>query len=102
MQNITNQLAPKERALLYTAMLFLKNQSELFLSQSILEDWPTVSKEFYKYTEAELKLLMQKLFGECFPEDLDFINHFNVFWKTQHDLKVHEMPLTKAPATAHC
>lgn len=81
-----DSLEPKERALLYTAMLFFKDQTEMNLSQAIHEDYPTALKEFYKYTEAETNILMQKIFGEYFPEDLEFVKHFNAFWKDQHNL----------------
>ena len=84
MTSIINQLEPNERALLYTAMLFFKNRSEQSLAESMLTPTTTALREFYKYTDNEAKALMNKLFAECFPEDLEFVKHFNTYWKNQH------------------
>lgn len=92
MNTLTNELQPNERALLYTAMLFFKRQNEQCLSTAILSDQDKILKDFHKYTDTQTKQLINKLFGDCFPEDLEFLSYFNQYIK--------DLPTPAAPPHA--
>jgi hypothetical protein len=81
MQHLILQMQPQQRALLYTALLCFKNQVEQNLGETILAKEPVALAEFYSYTQNETNALIQTLFAECFPEDLELLQHFVAQWK---------------------
>lgn len=80
MTNFTDQLTPAERALLHTALLFFKEHAQEAFSETIVKDQSNIYKEFYKYAETTTNDLMNKIFAECFIDDMDFIKQFNKQW----------------------
>lgn len=90
MNNITNTLQPNQRALLYTALLFFKNENERQLSAAMFANDFSMSTECNSYLVTETRLLMDQIFGDCFPEDLEIIQHFNQYWKDLHNIKLIE------------
>jgi hypothetical protein len=77
MQNsIIDQLTPKQRALLYTAMLSLKDGCNEALANSIIHTENNMQQQFFSDTKKNFEELTQILFGECFVEDLDYMHQY--------------------------
>lgn len=75
---LTNHFSPAERALLHATLLHIKEQNqEQQIADSINRNSQAkLYKEFQTFTDATLNELLQKLFHDCFLEDLDFIKQF--------------------------
>ena len=70
-------LTPAQRALLHSALMFLKQNAKSSFSAAVITGSSPVYQEFYSFTQREIKQLMQLLFGNCIVNEEDFIKHFN-------------------------
>jgi hypothetical protein len=78
---LIDALQPKQRAILYSALMFYKSEmNELYtdhVANTEAPNTPNANKIFFKVAEAmrwadeETATIVNTLFAECFPEDLD-------------------------------
>jgi hypothetical protein len=73
---LTNHFTTAERALLHATLLHIKEQNAIQKAIDKIDNPSNVLKEFYNFTEATMDQLIEKLFHDCFLEDLDFIKEF--------------------------
>ncbi len=78
---LINSLQPKQRAILYSALLFFKNEAENAHAAHIEQQKmaPTLHiriSEYFRWNFKEAKELINLLFSDCFPEDLEPLQFF--------------------------
>jgi hypothetical protein len=75
---LTNDFTTAERALLHATLLHIKEQNA---TQRAIEKMNNIKvakifHEFASFTDTTMDQLIEKLFHDCFLEDMDFIKEF--------------------------
>lgn len=75
---LTNDFTPAQRAFLHQALIHIKEQNaDQKVIDTITPDRPAkIFQEFQQFADNTIEELLQKLFHDCFLEDLDFVKHF--------------------------
>lgn len=73
---LIQHLEPKERAILFQALNCFRQDAETMLAESYSENINHAQRQPMKWLADNSKQLQQKLFAECFPEDLEPLDHF--------------------------
>lgn len=81
---LINDFTPAQRALLHACITFFKNNTQQAFTETIEKNKSPLYKLFYSYTTEQLNELEQRLFAECFIDDLDFVKHFNELHATAY------------------
>lgn len=83
---LIDALKPHQRALLFSALLMFKNDSEISFSENLnyyaqnpkeaaTEERETILN-FLSWNISETRAITNLLFGDSFPEDLNLLKHF--------------------------
>lgn len=73
---IIEQLEPKQRAILFQALNCFRQDAETMLAQSYNENINHAQRRPMKWLADNCKELQQQLFADCFPEDLEPLDHY--------------------------
>lgn len=76
MQSIIENLTQKERAMLHTALRAFKQSAEQCFAATSNTIQNSMTKRFYKDTQDNCTNLSNKLFSDCFVEDLDYMEQY--------------------------
>jgi hypothetical protein len=87
MNAVINELTPAQRALLHAALENFKEGIEQNFEKMILNGGDNLYKEFYAFTQEEIRNLQNKLFAECFIDDMNFMDHFNKQFQLKKELQ---------------
>jgi hypothetical protein len=92
MNSVINELTPPQRALLHSALLYMKNNIKQEFADIVLNGESDLYREFYTYTEKQITELINQLFAHCFIEDMEFIQHFKAAYKAKKELEKQMLP----------
>lgn len=76
MDAIINNLQQHQKALLFFSLNQTIEKAETQIALATLNDCHNSVRLFAKFTLDETKALQQKLFGDTFVEEMDFVLHF--------------------------
>lgn len=76
MIELINSLTPKERAILFQAITNFKDDADKMIADSFSGREPVSFRKPLQWLSNESQALKQKLFADCFPEDLEPLDFF--------------------------
>lgn len=81
MNDLINSLTPKERAILFQAITNFKDDADKMIADSFSGREPVSFRKPLQWLSNESRDLKQKLFADCFPEDLEPLDYFLAEYK---------------------